>query len=83
MWESVKLPAGKILVPGVITHSTDGIEHPELASQRIQRFAGVVGRENVIAGSDCGFGGRTHPQIAWAKLKALVEGAALASKALF
>jgi 5-methyltetrahydropteroyltriglutamate--homocysteine methyltransferase len=83
VWESVKLPAGKILVPGVITHSTDGIEHPELASQRIQRFAGVVGRENVIAGSDCGFGGRTHPQIAWAKLKALVEGAALASKALF
>ena len=74
---------GTVIVPGVITHSTDGIEHPELASQRIQRFAGVVGRENVIAGSDCGFGGRTHPQIAWAKLKALVEGAALASKALF
>jgi 5-methyltetrahydropteroyltriglutamate--homocysteine methyltransferase len=83
VWESVKLPAGKILVPGVITHSTDGIEHPELVSQRIRRFAGVVGRENVIAGSDCGFGGRTHPQIAWAKLKALADGTALASKALF
>ena len=83
VWQDVKLPAGKILVPGVVTHSTDTVEHPELVSQRIQRFAKVVGAENVIAGTDCGFGGRNHPQIAWAKMKALVEGAALASKALF
>ncbi len=83
VWENVKLPAGKILIPGVISHATDGIEHPELVSQRIQRFAQLVGRENVIAGADCGFGGRSHPQIAWAKLKALTEGAVLASKALF
>jgi 5-methyltetrahydropteroyltriglutamate--homocysteine methyltransferase len=82
VWETVKLPAGKILVPGVITHSTDGIEHPELVSQRIQRFAALVGKENVLAGADCGFGGRSHPQIAWAKLKSLVEGAERASKAL-
>ena len=82
MWESVKLPEGKILMPGVVTHSTDVIEHPELVSQRLQRFASLVGKENVIAGTDCGFGGRSHPQIAWAKLAAMVEGAALASKAL-
>lgn len=82
VWETTKLPAGKILIPGVITHSTDGIEHPELVSQRIQRFAKLVGKENVIAGADCGFGGRSHPQIAWAKLQALADGAALASKAL-
>jgi 5-methyltetrahydropteroyltriglutamate--homocysteine methyltransferase len=82
VWETVKLPAGKILVPGVVTHSTDVVEHPELVSQRIRRFAALVGKENVIAGADCGFGGRSHPQIAWAKLKSLVEGAARASKAL-
>jgi 5-methyltetrahydropteroyltriglutamate--homocysteine methyltransferase len=82
LWESVKLPEGKIIMPGVITHSTDVIEHPELVAQRIQRFAKLVGRENVIAGADCGFGGRSHPQIAWAKLKALGDGAAIASKAL-
>jgi 5-methyltetrahydropteroyltriglutamate--homocysteine methyltransferase len=82
VWESVKLPAGKIILPGVITHSTDVIEHPELVSQRIQRFAERVGKENVIASADCGFGGRSHPQIAWAKLRALVEGAELASRAL-
>jgi 5-methyltetrahydropteroyltriglutamate--homocysteine methyltransferase len=82
VWESTKLPDGKILVPGVVTHSTDVVEHPEIVSQRIQRFASVVGAENVIAGADCGFGGRSHPQIAWAKLRSLVEGAALASKAL-
>jgi 5-methyltetrahydropteroyltriglutamate--homocysteine methyltransferase len=82
VWESVKLPAGKILIPGVITHSTDVVEHPELVSQRIVRFARLLGKENVIAGADCGFGGRTHPQIAWAKLRSLAEGAALASKAL-
>jgi 5-methyltetrahydropteroyltriglutamate--homocysteine methyltransferase len=83
VWESVKLPPGKIVIPGVITHSTDVVEHPRLVAQRIERFARLVGRENVIAGTDCGFGGRSHPQIAWAKLKSLVEGAAIASKSLF
>jgi 5-methyltetrahydropteroyltriglutamate--homocysteine methyltransferase len=80
VWETVKLPEGKILIPGVITHSTDIVEHPELVAQRIGRFAALLGNENVIAGADCGFGGRTHPQIAWAKLRSLVEGAALASQ---
>jgi 5-methyltetrahydropteroyltriglutamate--homocysteine methyltransferase len=82
VWETVKLPPGKIAVPGVVTHSTDVVEHPELVSQRIQRFAKLVGKENVIAGADCGFGGRSHPQIAWAKLRSLVEGADRATKAL-
>ena len=82
LWEEVDLPDGKILAPGVVTHSTTLIEHPELVSQRIRRFADMVGRENVIASTDCGFGLRCHPQIAWAKLKALADGAALASKAL-
>jgi 5-methyltetrahydropteroyltriglutamate--homocysteine methyltransferase len=82
LWEAVDLPDGKILAPGVVTHSTPLIEHPELVSQRIQRFARNVGRENVIASTDCGLGLRCHPQIAWAKLKALADGAALASKAL-
>jgi 5-methyltetrahydropteroyltriglutamate--homocysteine methyltransferase len=82
VWDEVELPEGKILVPGVITHSTDVVEHPELVSQRIQRYARLVGRENVIAGADCGFGGRSHPQIAWAKLRSLVQGAELASRAL-
>ena len=81
VWERVKLPAGKILIPGMVSHATDGIEHPELVAQRIRRFARIVGPENVIAGTDCGFGGRTHPQIAWAKLQALAQGAALAGKA--
>jgi 5-methyltetrahydropteroyltriglutamate--homocysteine methyltransferase len=83
LWERVKLPDGKILAPGVVSHSTKLIEHPELVSARIQRFANLVGRENVIASTDCGLGLRCHPQIAWAKLKALSDGAALASKALF
>jgi 5-methyltetrahydropteroyltriglutamate--homocysteine methyltransferase len=82
VWERTKLPDGKILVPGVVTHSTDIVEHPELVSQRIQTFAKHVGRENVMAGADCGFGGRSHPQIAWAKLQSLVQGAALATRAL-
>jgi 5-methyltetrahydropteroyltriglutamate--homocysteine methyltransferase len=82
VWETVKLPADKILIPGVVTHSTDVVEHPELVSQRLQRYARLVGKENLIAGTDCGFGGRSHPQIAWAKLRSMVEGAALASKAL-
>lgn len=83
VWETARLPEGKILIPGVITHSTDVVEHPELVSQRIRRFAALLGRENVIAGADCGFGGRTHPQIAWAKLRSLVEGAKLATAALW
>ena len=82
VWDDVKLPEGRILVPGVVAHSTDLIEHPELVAQRIRRFAERVGRENVMAGTDCGLGGRSHPQIAWAKLKSLVEGAALASRSL-
>jgi 5-methyltetrahydropteroyltriglutamate--homocysteine methyltransferase len=82
LWERVKLPAGKVLMPGVVTHSTDLVEHPALVAERIQRFARLVGPENVIASTDCGFGGRTHPQIAWAKLRSLVEGAALASTAM-
>ncbi len=82
VWDKVKLPDGKILIPGVVTHSTDVVEHPELVSQRLQRYARRVGKENLIAGGDCGFGGRSHPQIAWAKLRAMVEGAALAGKAL-
>jgi 5-methyltetrahydropteroyltriglutamate--homocysteine methyltransferase len=83
VWVSVKLPPGKILIPGVVTHSTDVVEHPEVVAQRIARYAKRVGRENVIAGCDCGFGGRSHPQIAWAKLKALTDGAALASRGLY
>ena len=83
VWERVKLPPGKILIPGVVTHSTDVVEHPEVVAQRIARYARRVGRENVIAGCDCGFGGRTHPQIAWAKLESLVAGAAAASRRLF
>lgn len=82
VWKDVRLPEGKILIPGVVAHATDVIEHPELVSERIQRYARILGKENVIAGTDCGFGERTHPQIGWAKLRALVEGAALASKAL-
>jgi 5-methyltetrahydropteroyltriglutamate--homocysteine methyltransferase len=82
VWDSVRLPQGKILIPGVVTHSTDVVEHPQVVAQRIWRFAERVGKENVIAGCDCGFGGRSHPQIAWAKLRSLTEGAALASKGL-
>jgi 5-methyltetrahydropteroyltriglutamate--homocysteine methyltransferase len=82
VWDTIKLPAGKILVPGVVSHATDTVEHPELVAQRLVRFAERVGAENVMAGTDCGFGGRSHPQIAWAKLKALVEGAGIASRKL-
>jgi 5-methyltetrahydropteroyltriglutamate--homocysteine methyltransferase len=83
LWETVKLPDGKIILPGVVGHSTNLIEHPELVAERIQRFAGCVGRENVLAGTDCGLGGRVHAEIAWAKLGALAEGARLASQALW
>jgi 5-methyltetrahydropteroyltriglutamate--homocysteine methyltransferase len=82
VWRDVTLPPGRILIPGVVTHSTDVVEHPELVAQRIVRYAELVGAENVVAGTDCGFGGRSHPQIAWAKLGSLVEGARLASRAL-
>jgi 5-methyltetrahydropteroyltriglutamate--homocysteine methyltransferase len=83
LWQSVKLPAGKILIPGVVSHATNVVEHPELVADRLLNYARVVGRENVIAGTDCGLGGRVHPQIAAAKLKVLVEGARLASAALW
>jgi 5-methyltetrahydropteroyltriglutamate--homocysteine methyltransferase len=83
IWRDVKLPAGKILIPGVVSHATDLVEHPELVADRIITFAGLVGRESVMAGTDCGLGGRVHPQIAWAKLRALRDGAALASQKLW
>jgi 5-methyltetrahydropteroyltriglutamate--homocysteine methyltransferase len=80
VWEQVKLPEGKILIPGVVSHATNVLEHPEFVAERIGRFVERVGRENVMAGTDCGLGGRVHPQLAWAKLKTLTEGAALASR---
>src|SRR5690348_16186201 len=88
VWQDVTLPEGAVLVPGVITQSTVLVEHPALVAERIERFASVVGRENVIAGADCGFAtfaGSTeiHPSIAWAKLDALAEGARLASQTLW
>jgi 5-methyltetrahydropteroyltriglutamate--homocysteine methyltransferase len=83
IWQQVRLPEGKILIPGVVTHHTNVVEHPELVADRIVRYANIVGRENVIAGTDCGMGFRVHPQIAWAKLKALAEGAELASRQLW
>jgi 5-methyltetrahydropteroyltriglutamate--homocysteine methyltransferase len=82
IWESVELPEGKILAPGVVSHATTLIEHPDLVSERIQRFAKLVGPENVIASTDCGLGLRCHPQIAWAKLSALSEGARRATRSL-
>jgi 5-methyltetrahydropteroyltriglutamate--homocysteine methyltransferase len=83
LWQDMRLPDGKILLPGVVSHATNLVEHPDLVAERIKRFAGAVGRDNVIAGTDCGLGGRVHAEIAWAKLAALVEGARLASKALW
>jgi len=88
VWKDVKLPDGKILIPGVVTHSTNVVEHPELVAWRIRNFASVVGRENVIAGTDCGFSQsysiiRCHPSVQWAKLESLVEGARLASQELW
>jgi 5-methyltetrahydropteroyltriglutamate--homocysteine methyltransferase len=83
LWDTAKLPEGKLLVPGVVSHATNVVEHPELVAERVERFASRVGRENVLAGTDCGLGGRVHPQVAWAKLRALVEGAALASRRLW
>jgi len=83
VWRDVKLPPGKILIPGVVSHASNVVEHPELVADRIVRYAELVGRENVIAGTDCGMGGRVHRQIAWAKLDALVKGAGLASAQLW
>ena len=83
VWRDTKLPDGKILMPGVVTHSTNTIEHPELVADRIERIATVVGRQNVVASTDCGLGARVHPQIAWAKLRTLSEGARMASERLW
>jgi 5-methyltetrahydropteroyltriglutamate--homocysteine methyltransferase len=83
IWKRVKLPESKILIPGVVSHATNVVEHPEVVADRIARFANLVGRERVVAGTDCGLGMRVHPQIARAKLKALADGAALATKALW
>ena len=83
LWETTKLPEGKKLAPGVVTHSTNIIEHPELVAERIVRYAERVGAENVIASTDCGMGLRIHPELGWAKLSALVEGARLASERLY
>jgi 5-methyltetrahydropteroyltriglutamate--homocysteine methyltransferase len=88
LWETVKLPDGCVLVPGVVTHSTQVVEHPELVAERLIRLAKLVGRENVIGGTDCGFAQiagmqRVHPTIMWAKLQSLVEGARLASRELW
>jgi len=82
-WRDVKLPAGKAVVPGVVTHKTNVLEHREVVADRIMRYAEAVGRESVIAGTDCGLGGRIHPQLAWAKLRALSDGAAEASRHLW
>jgi len=83
LWRNVKLPEGKTILPGVVTHSTNVIEHPEVVADRIVRFAEVVGRDNVVASTDCGLGGRVHPQLAWAKLETLSRGAEIASRRLW
>jgi 5-methyltetrahydropteroyltriglutamate--homocysteine methyltransferase len=83
VWQDIKLPDDKVILPGVVSHATNVVEHPDLVAERILRFADQVGRERVIASTDCGLGGRVHPQIAWAKLEALVHGAALATKQLW
>jgi len=89
LWERVKLPEGKILIPGVITHASNIVEHPELIAERISRYARLVGRENVIAGADCGFSSQAtftpevHPTVVWAKFRAMAEGARLATEQLW
>jgi 5-methyltetrahydropteroyltriglutamate--homocysteine methyltransferase len=88
VWQTVKLPPGKTLIPGVISHATNIVEHPELVAQRLVRLAQVVGRDNVMAGTDCGFAQspfaqRVHPSIMWAKLKSLAEGARIATQELW
>lgn len=83
VWEDVKLPDGKIILPGVVSHATNVVEHPDLVADRIERFARLVGRENVIASTDCGLGGRVYHEIAWAKLETLAQGAAVATNRLW
>lgn len=89
VWESVRLSDGKVIIPGVVTHASNIVEHPELIAERITRFAKLVGRENVIAGSDCGFSSQAtynpevHPTVVWAKFQAMAEGARLATKRLW
>jgi len=89
VFEHVKLPAGKLIIPGVITHASNIVEHPELIAERIVRYAKLVGRENVMAGADCGFSSQAtyqpevHPTVVWAKFKAMAEGARLATKQLW
>lgn len=83
VWDHVALPEGKVIIPGVVSHATTIVEHPQLVAQRLVRFAERVGRENVLAGTDCGLGGRVHPEVAWAKLRSLAEGAQLATKQLW
>jgi 5-methyltetrahydropteroyltriglutamate--homocysteine methyltransferase len=88
VWQKVKLPPGKILIPGVVTHHTTTVEHPRLVADRIAQYARLVGRENLIAGTDCGFAQvegiqRVHPSVMWAKLEALAEGARIASAELW
>jgi 5-methyltetrahydropteroyltriglutamate--homocysteine methyltransferase len=84
VWEDVRLPDGKIVIPGVVGHASDFVEHPELVAERVIKYARLVGRERVIGGTDCGLGPRVgHPKIAWAKFEALVEGARLATRALW
>ena len=80
VWKDIELPADRVIMPGVVSHATNVVEHPELVAQRLRRFADIVGPERVIGSSDCGFGGRIHPDIAWAKLESLTEGAAIASR---
>ena len=82
VWQEVTLPENKTLIPGVVSHATNVVEHPELVADRLVRFAQLVGRERLVGGTDCGLGGRVHPSIAWAKLQALVEGAEIASRRL-
>ena len=88
VWKDVKLADDQVLIPGVISHATNVVEHPELVAERIVRLANIVGRENVIGGTDCGFAQgpfyrRVHPSIQWAKLEALAEGARIASRELW
>ncbi len=88
MWKNARIPEDKVLVPGVITSTSNYVEHPELVAQRICQFASIVGRERVVAGTDCGFGtfagiGKMDPEISFKKLEALVQGAALATTMLW
>ena len=83
VWEDVKLPDGKILIPGVVEHATNILDHPEVVADRIRRFADIVGRERVIAGTDCGHRGRVPRELAWAKQQAIADGAAIATTQLW